>query len=161
MRRLKLSSLVLALTITACRGGEEHHTADAQPEDDAAEVSHCAGRGEPLADVVLVARDASVDASLTLVSATPIRPIVGNNSWVFELRIDGELATGLAPGVTVTPFMPDHGHGTPTVVRIEEVNTGQYQFEPVHTRMAGYWEVTVLVEAQAFDLTFVIKVCVD
>lgn len=163
MRRLQLWMFALTTALWGC-----HHTNEEPHEDhtspttrDASDISACEGRGEPLSDVVLRPKNPALDATLTLVRATPERPIVGNNSWLFELSINGEPASGFASAFTVTPFMPDHGHGTPTIVRVEEVDLGRYELEPVHTRMAGYWEVTVLVEAPVGDLTFVVKVCVD
>ncbi len=160
MRGTMLCTALMAITLAACDGGDDSHAHGTQ-SDDAGQEAHCEGRGEPLSDVVLTPQDGAAGASLTLLSATPQRPIVGNNSWAFELNVDGEPATGLASAITVTPFMPDHGHGTPTIVRVEEVDDGQYKFEPVHTRMAGYWEVTVSVESEQVDLVFVVKVCVD
>jgi hypothetical protein len=166
MQCSKLGTLALFVGFTGCDGGADdfhpgHDRSELGDVPDAAEGGGCEGRGKPLSGVVLRPKDALVDAGLALVSAIPARPIVGNNSWVFALTVEGEPATGWASVFTVTPFMPDHGHGTPTIVRVEEVEPGQYKLEPVHTRMAGYWEVTVSVDVPAGELNFVVKVCVD
>lgn len=164
MRRLQFGTFVLTTALGGCdpMNDEQHedHTSPTTTRD-AGGMSECQGRGEPLTDMVLRPRDKAIDATLSLAQATPERPIVGNNSWLFDLEIEGEAASGLTSAFTVTPFMPDHGHGTPTIVRIEEVEVGRYELEPVHTRMAGYWEVTVLVEAPIGELSFIVKVCVD
>jgi YtkA-like len=165
MRGAEFWSFALATCLASCHANPDDassHVDERHPGDEAGqEDANCGDRGKPLSGVVLTPEDDSIDARLALISATPSEPIVGNNSWLFELTVDGEPASGLAAAVSVTPFMPDHGHGTPTIVRTEEVETGRYKFEPVHTRMAGYWEVTVLVDAPVGQLSFVVKVCVD
>jgi hypothetical protein len=105
--------------------------------------------------------DAGKAAELSFVEGNPARPIVGNNSWLFLLAVDGEPATNLASAITVTPFMPDHGHGTPTAVVVTEGESGQYLFEPVHTRMAGFWEIAVEVDTARLKTRFTFGVCVE
>lgn len=163
MRYSELWSVALALNLASCQTspGNSYQAEHEHAGEDAGKDAACAGRGAPLSDLVVTPDDSSIRAALTLVSASPARPIVGNNSWLFALTLDDAPASGLAAAISVSPFMPDHGHGTPTIVRVEEVEIGQYVLEPVHTRMAGYWEVTVLVEAPVGDLSFVVKVCVD
>lgn len=122
----------------------------------------CDGRGQALPDVEVQARvDGGASLKLTFIDGEPMPPVVGNNSWLFAFELDGEPFEGAAEDITVTPFMPDHGHGTPTAVVITETSAGTYQFEPVHTRMAGYWEIRVGVHTAALDTELVFGVCVE
>src|SRR5690606_6585047 len=98
-----------------------------------ADVEGCDGRGEPLKGLSVSAKSSDgAKVTLEFVEGTAMPPIVGNNSWTFRLRIDGEPLTGAEADITVTPFMPDHDHGTPTAVKVEEVSAGTYRFQPVH-----------------------------
>jgi hypothetical protein len=79
---------------------------------------------------------------VTLVSSTPAPPIRGDNSWTLAIRRDGEPVVGAA--VEITPFMPDHRHGTPiSPVVTPGDSAGQYQAAPVNLWMPGLWEITV------------------
>jgi hypothetical protein len=122
----------------------------------------CDGRGKPLDGLeVSTENDAGEKITISFVEGEPMPPIVGNNSWLFHLEADGEPITGVASEITVTPFMPDHGHGTPTAVTVEEERAGDYRFEPVHTRMAGYWEIRIDVDSDVVSANLLFGVCVD
>jgi hypothetical protein len=54
--------------------------------------------------------------------------------------------------MSVTPFMPDHDHGSGKTVKITPLTEpGQYQLEPVNMWMPGLWEVTVEVDGANSD----------
>lgn len=79
-----------------------------------------------------------------LVSSDPAPPSRYDNTWVIEIVDD----TGAAVDdgdVEVTPFMPDHGHGTsiPAVITPDPDVDGRYLVEPVNMFMPGLWEVTI------------------
>lgn len=83
--------------------------------------------------------------TFTLVSSTPAPPGRDDNTWIIDV------ATGGAPfagPVVVTPFMPDHNHGTPIEAVVTPVagTPGRYEAAPVNLWMPGLWEITV--EAQ-------------
>lgn len=119
-------------------------------------------------DHLLFEEAASVDAGdggtgfeLRMLEAEPNPPIVGNNSWTVEFLYEGTPLTGAEADIFVTPFMPDHNHGTPTPVSVTEISDGVYRLEPVHLRMAGYWEITLDVDAPDGERALSFGVCIE
>jgi len=82
-----------------------------------------------------------------LMDATPAPPDKGDNSW--SVRVEQEEAGLEGLNLTVTPFMPDHGHGTPIDPQVTDEGGGDYRLAPVNMWMPGLWQVTV--EAQDGD----------
>ena len=83
-----------------------------------------------------------------LLEATPAPPSRGDNTWILQLTSQGAAAPVTGAAMVVTPFMPDHNHGTPIQVTIEPMPTdGQYKLTPVNLWMPGLWRTTI--EAQA------------
>lgn len=122
----------------------------------------CGNRGQDLVGLVVTSEsDGGGELTMSFVEGEPAVPVVGNNSWLFRLEVDGRALSDVAADITVTPFMPDHGHGTPTLVRISEEEKGNYRFEPVHTRMAGYWEIFVDIETESIATKLSFGVCVE
>jgi hypothetical protein len=79
-----------------------------------------------------------------LVSSDPAPPSRYDNTWVIEILDDtGAPLDGAT--VEVTPFMPDHGHGTgiAAVVTEDPDVDGRYLVEPVNLFMPGLWEITI------------------
>jgi len=66
-------------------------------------------------------------------------------------KIETDLASTTAPmdGLTISvdPEMPDHNHGTTPVGVMPVGNGGLYMFSPVNLYMAGYWVVTLTIDA--------------
>ena len=101
-----------------------------------------------------------------LLSIDPSPPSRGNNTWVVEIDammddvvgapVDG-LCTDGCPSpdeaVTVTPWMPDHQHGSPIIVDTTPSETsGQYELDPINLWMPGVWTTTIAVtQGSAFD----------
>lgn len=85
--------------------------------------------------------------TFTLLEATPAPPSRGDNTWVLQLTSQGAAAPVTGAAMIVTPFMPDHQHGTPTTVVVEPMpQAGMYQLQPVNMWMPGLWQTTI--EAQ-------------
>lgn len=81
------------------------------------------------------------ELSATFVSAMPAPPAMGENSWVLSWT-DGEGQPLDGLDISVTPWMPDHDHGTPIEVTVTPTGTaGEYLVEPVDLFMAGYWDI--------------------
>ncbi len=155
-------SAAALVALMGCSHSETHPETHHERPGDAATLTACQGRGDVLDELRVEAElDAGRAAELSFLEGNPARPIVGNNSWLFFLAVDGEPASNVGSGLTVTPFMPDHGHGTPTAVVVTEGKSGQYLFEPVHTRMAGFWEITVDVATASLKTQFTFGVCVE
>ncbi|MGN6109747.1 MAG: FixH family protein [Kofleriaceae bacterium] len=90
-----------------------------------------------------------------LLSAAPAPPARGDNTWVIQVNSITGGSTG-APltgaTMTVTPFMPDHGHGSPKQTMVEAMpEPGQYQLAPVNMWMPGLWETTINVSGPESD----------
>jgi hypothetical protein len=89
---------------------------------------------------------------LRLMTAAPAPPARGDNSWVIQVSATATATPVGGAALTVTPFMPDHAHGSgKTVVVTPEAAAGQYKLEPVNLWMPGLWEVTVQVTGAAPD----------
>lgn len=79
-----------------------------------------------------------------LVSAEPGPPDVGDNTWELRVTQDGNPVDDAT--VTVTPFMPAHGHGTsPADYQGTLSEDGTYEVGPFDLFMPGVWELTVTV----------------
>lgn len=99
-----------------------------------------------------------------LVSADPAPPMRNDNTWVVQINamaagvVGGPMAGGT---LTVTPFMPDHQHGTPIEVMVTEMPTaGQYQLSPVNMWMPGLWETTITATAGTTTDSAVYRFCI-
>jgi hypothetical protein len=80
--------------------------------------------------------------TFVLVSSDPGPPIKGNNTWVVRV-LDSANQPVAGATLTITPYMPDHGHGTPIVVTPTETSPGTYTLSPVNLFMSGLWQVTI------------------
>lgn len=78
---------------------------------------------------------------LKLLASVPGPPVKGNNTWSVEIDdgTSGAPLDGLV--VSVSPWMPDHGHGTEPVVVTPMGGSGRYSLMPVYLYMSGLWQV--------------------
>lgn len=140
-----LGLALLALPLAAC-GSKPADTPDASED--------CSM--DSRADTFVVGLDKKGQAGVfdfVLESATPAPPARSgagqDNTWVIQVNsmangVVGNPVTGLAPDMVATPYMPDHGHGTPIPVKITETTTpGQYELNPVNMWMPGLWQTTI------------------
>jgi hypothetical protein len=96
----------------------------------------------------------------TLTSITPSPPARGDNTWVVQLTATSGSPVADAT-VTMTPFMPDHGHGTPIKVNAVALPiAGQYQLSPINVWMPGYWEATIHASQGSTNDSAVFKFCI-
>jgi len=86
-----------------------------------------------------------------IMSANPAPPDVGDNTWMLRIvDMDDNPIDGAT--VTVTPFMPAHGHGTsPADFKATFSEDGTYEAGPFKLFMPGVWETTVDVAGDAAD----------
>jgi hypothetical protein len=89
-----------------------------------------------------------------LISADPAPPSRGDNAWVVQLNsmasgVVGAPMAGMENSISVTPFMPDHQHGSPIEVQVTPVagQPGQYTLDPVNLWMPGVWQTTIAVSS--------------
>lgn len=89
-----------------------------------------------------------------MMSADPAPPARGNNTWLVQIdtMTDGSDTAPLTGAtMTVTPYMPAHGHGTPVTVIVTEGSGGQYTLSPVNLWMPGVWQTTIDVTSPVTD----------
>lgn len=145
--------LVLALVLAACGGGS------APPDADEALACITSGRGQTYA-VGLGPSAATATLSFKLMSAVPAPPGFNDNTWIVEITTPtGTPVTGAH--LVVTPFMPDHQHGTLPVKIEEQAAAGQYKLTPVNMWMPGYWEITIDATAGAMHDSALYKFCIQ
>ncbi|MBX3209427.1 MAG: FixH family protein [Labilithrix sp.] len=83
--------------------------------------------------------------SVKLVDATPGPPIKGTNAMTIEvLDAGGQPVDGAT--VTVTPWMPDHAHGSAVKPVVTGLGGGKYTVEKVYLAMAGLWQIKIAVQ---------------
>jgi hypothetical protein len=99
--------------------------------------------------------------TVKLLESNPAPPIRGQNDWTLEV-LDGSGQPVSGAKITVTPFMPDHGHGT-TKPTISEIGGGKYDAAAIYMYMPGLWQVTVDVTMPTGMTTSSVKfnICVD
>jgi hypothetical protein len=119
------------------------------PEQDGAVFAVCANdtRGEAYTAGM---SKAGKDGLLTvqLMSSVPGPPIKGNNAWSITIKNNaGELVEGAS--IVVTPYMPDHSHGTSVRAVVTPMAEGGYSIAPLYLYMAGLWQTTLQIQSAA------------
>jgi hypothetical protein len=85
------------------------------------------------------------DLQVKLLESKPGPPIKGTNELQIEVMDAGGAPLDGAT-VTVTPFMPDHGHGSALPPVTKPLGGGKYTVEKVYLSMSGLWRLTVSVQ---------------
>ncbi len=81
--------------------------------------------------------------TFVLKSADPSPPATYENTWVLAVE---DASGGALQGVTidsVTPFMPDHGHGT-SVPQVTSNPDGTFTIDSLYLFMPGLWQTTIV-----------------
>ncbi|MEZ4368442.1 MAG: FixH family protein [Kofleriaceae bacterium] len=124
---------ILALGVAACGGGDA---------DDPDAGYNCDNDPRDEAFVAGLEKVGAGGTTFRLVSSDPAPPARGDNAWVLEVETGGAPMAGAT--VDVTPFMPDHQHGSPVAVEVTPTGTdGRYDAAPLNFWMPGLWEITV------------------
>jgi YtkA-like len=114
-------------------------------------------RAEPYAAGV-TAEDAD-GTRVTLTESVPA-PRVGNHTWTLTVTdATGEPVVGAT--LRVTPFMPEHRHGSPLVAVVEDEGEGVYRASRVQFTMTGYWRTTVRVSTDSGVHSAVFPLCIE
>lgn len=81
--------------------------------------------------------------SVKLDEALPAPPGRDDNTWEIDVGQAGSPLTGAT--IKVTPYMPDHRHGTsvPVIVTPDPATPGRYELSPINLWMPGLWQITI------------------
>jgi hypothetical protein len=80
-----------------------------------------------------------------ILDAKPGPPVKGTNEMTLEvLDASGQPVDGAS--ITVTPFMPDHAHGSAVTPIVTPSGGGKYAVTKVYLAMAGLWKITVSIQ---------------
>ena len=90
----------------------------------------------------------------TLMASDPAPPIRGTNTWTLKLVDAG--GKPVTTGVTITPFMPDHGHGTSVQPTLTPQPDGTWKIENLYFFMPGVWRITITSGADSVEYFFCI-----
>lgn len=101
------------------------------------------------------------DFKFMLMAADPAPPAKGDNDWTLQILGADDQPVDSA-SIKVTPFMPDHGHGTPIKAQVTDQGDGMYDLDPVNLWMPGLWEVTLDLTTNADETaTVVYRFCIE
>lgn len=93
-----------------------------------------------------------------LLAVEPSPPARGDNKWTVQIESSTGPVTSAA--LRVTPFMPDHGHGTSIPVGVTALpEPGQYELMPINLWMPALWETTISATSPTSD-SAVFRVCI-
>ena len=156
---MRLSVLPLATAAVAACGG----SGSSPPDADEALACITSGRGDTYVAGLERAGKAGL-FDVKLMTANPAPPGFNDNTWVIQVNsmtagVVGSPVDGAT--ITVTPFMPDHQHGTAIKAKIQALSGGQYQLSPINLWMPGYWETTISISAGAVQDSVVYKFCIQ
>lgn len=99
--------------------------------------------------------------SIKLMEATPAPPQKQSNALVLQV-VDAAGMPVDGATLSVTPFMPDHGHGSSVKPTVTPMGGGVYDVANVYLPMPGLWRLTVTVQlpnVAAQDAAF--QFCID
>ena len=138
--RLRTSLIALAFIGTAACSGASGETDDHTSTEGTEEVG-CQSDPRALSPIV-GASATSLDGAVkvSVASVDPEVPARGNNHW--EVVVTDRAGAPLVDAsISVQPFMPDHGHGSPSPAVVESLGEGRYRLSPLNFSMPGLWEV--------------------
>jgi len=141
-----VASLVVAAALMGCGGAHEGPGSGDGPD------SSSARSDGSLTDsgALLIALASSPDGA----------PVVGNNEIDLEVtRADsGKAESGLE--LSMVPYMPTMGHGSPVVPRFSDQGDGNYHFDDVVLTMPGLWQLRTQISgamSDSIDFSFDVK----
>jgi hypothetical protein len=131
---LPLVALLASLTwISACDENGETGAAASPCEEETRAMQYSAGLSVDGDEGVITA---------SLMDASPAPPARYVNDWTLAFSATGaQDLEGME--VEITPWMPDHGHGTAAPITIEDLGGGEFTASGIDLFMVGYWEVHI------------------
>jgi hypothetical protein len=136
VRKLARAALVLAAAACTSRSGDD--TPDTGPAPALCATDRRAQTFTP--GMVQSGTNGKIATRLLSINPNPVDK--GNNEWIIEV----DDAKSGAPidnlTITVTPFMPDHGHGSSIKPTVTPKGRGQYDITLLNLFMPGIWTIT-------------------
>jgi len=96
----------------------------------------------------------------TLVSADPAPPALNNNTWTLKLADASGAPVTNATFPKISPYMPDHGHGSTATPVATPNGDGTYGITPLYFFMGGLWQVTIQAQSGSQSDSAVFSFCV-
>jgi YtkA-like len=147
------SLLALAAAAGACSSGTSSTTSPATSGDgavvDGAFVTCATETRGPEDPTGIPYTSTGMNFTVKLLASSPTKPVKGNNTWSVEVDDAGGMPLD-ALDLTVTPWMPDHGHGSEPVA-VTPAGSGTYSLMPVYLYMSGLWQVKLMITATSQD----------
>jgi hypothetical protein len=158
LARVSLATAALSFPLAGCDSGnaDDEHGETGEPTADCANEARAD-------DFAIGLSKSGTAATVTFMAADPAPPAIGDNTWTVAIADVGGQPLPDATITAVTPFMPDHGHGTAVeAFATPGDNAGEFILTPVNLHMAGLWEVTLDLDlgANATDQV-VFSICVE
>lgn len=145
MTKLAITLVVLAGIVSGCGGDDTGSDAARRCDSETRADVYSAG---------MTKSGAEGKFSVVLVVSEPAPPDKGDNSWTIEIKEVGTDTAVDNADVIVTPFMVDHGHGTPVVPTVSAGDSaGRYLVSPINLWMPGYWELSLDLAAELGSVT--------
>jgi hypothetical protein len=142
--RLSIAVVAGGLLLAACSSGSEPATGSSSGSSGAFQTTAC---DQDTRKDVYTAGLAKQAAGLTvkILESTPSPPQKGTNTMTLE--IDDAAGVPLdGATVAVTPWMPDHAHGSALTPVVAPLGGGKYAVTKIYYPMPGLWQVTVSVQ---------------
>jgi YtkA-like len=133
-----LAAIGFSLLALSCGGG----SGDQNTGLDAGDVIDCSADPRVFTYTAgMTVASASKALTFALVQSSPAPPAKGNDVWTLKVtNSSGAAQPNL--GMSVLPFMPDHGHGTSVNASITDNKDGTYTVTPLYFFMPGVWRIT-------------------
>jgi hypothetical protein len=151
-RSYLVGSVLLGLVLAGCGGGDSGAVSTPGSITSSTDAAFLTCDTEMRAMPYLAGMHVASAAGtfeVKLIESVPGPPVKGNNSWTIEIDDSASGAPLDLLAVSVTPWMPDHGHGTQPVIVAPTGAAGQYGLMPVYLYMSGFWQVQIGIKSTA------------
>jgi len=157
-RSARWAAPLIWLAVAGCGGGNSTPNVDT-------DASFVACANETRADAYsagMLKTGKAGNLTAELVYSTPGPPIKGTNMWSLVVK-DSSGAPVDGATILVTPYMPDHNHGTSVRAVVTPMGNGTYAIAPLYFFMAGLWQTTLDIKSadSATTDSVVFAFCVD
>jgi hypothetical protein len=152
MRLYFLSALAVVLALAGCSATSGSSVSDSG-------TSACATDPRVTAYSAGMQANGAMGLHVVLASSDPAPPSKGDNQWVVEL-LDASNAPVDGATISVTPYMPDHGHGSSIIPTVTPMGGGKYEVDHVNLFMPGVWQVTFVVTTAATSDQAAFTLCI-